>query len=412
MYLQSTVTQSGYGFVHFTSDYHGIQSALRAVGGLDNKVVEGITYSVEPSKNLLKQFESMPGYKDPALATMGMPTLRTGATANYNQRNELNLNAPVYNPSQHNYQQPQMGQMHERMAPPLYMPAMMQSSLGGTRSGATTPPTYYPRRSENIQQSRPRIDDLLGLNDPYQRKSVGQFNTAKSASVTRCVSPVNDMYNHYSKSAGNTPRIPMHWDNDLNGPPGLPTQSRSLNQPQSGSYAAHRLEGDCSQYKSSQSYSSRSLADWSLASGHSNNMMANDFSLVRVSPPVPQLHLPASQDDFFYESVNAGYIAALPPLSRTGSHSDLSQLTTNSNNLEDIAFEKLDKQGLLGNTATNSINSGFTSLEGDRSTGMNGSTTLSSLDAYSMNCSLNKFNAIDQERAPVEDIYGSLDACY
>lgn len=48
--------QSGYGFVHFSCDELGIESAFQAVSLVDNATIEGVTYNVELSKNLLKQF--------------------------------------------------------------------------------------------------------------------------------------------------------------------------------------------------------------------------------------------------------------------------------------------------------------------------------------------------------------------
>ena len=58
-YMQRTHRQSGYGFVHFTSDNDGIAAAFKAVSCIDNSTVESVTYNVELSKNLLKQFQEM-----------------------------------------------------------------------------------------------------------------------------------------------------------------------------------------------------------------------------------------------------------------------------------------------------------------------------------------------------------------
>lgn len=52
--------QSGYGFVHFSCDSVGIEAAFQAVAALDNSTINDITYNVELSKNLLKQFNSNP----------------------------------------------------------------------------------------------------------------------------------------------------------------------------------------------------------------------------------------------------------------------------------------------------------------------------------------------------------------
>lgn len=49
--------QSGYGFVHFTSDQAGIASAFRALSEVHNTTVNNVLYNVEASKNLLKQFK-------------------------------------------------------------------------------------------------------------------------------------------------------------------------------------------------------------------------------------------------------------------------------------------------------------------------------------------------------------------
>lgn len=54
-----TNRQSGYGFVHFSCDKAGVECAFQAVSALDNATVNGVTYYVELSKNLLKQFNEM-----------------------------------------------------------------------------------------------------------------------------------------------------------------------------------------------------------------------------------------------------------------------------------------------------------------------------------------------------------------
>eukprot|EP01040_Poterioochromonas_malhamensis_P009805 gene9805-10649_t len=53
-----TNRQSGYGFVHFSCDNLGVESAFQAVAALDNATLDGVTFNVELSKNLLKQFNS------------------------------------------------------------------------------------------------------------------------------------------------------------------------------------------------------------------------------------------------------------------------------------------------------------------------------------------------------------------
>jgi TolA-binding protein len=48
--------QSGYGFVHFSCDQGGIESAFKAVNAVDNANIANVVYNVELSKNLLKLF--------------------------------------------------------------------------------------------------------------------------------------------------------------------------------------------------------------------------------------------------------------------------------------------------------------------------------------------------------------------
>jgi hypothetical protein len=55
---QRTNKQSGYGFVHFSGDSAGVEAAIQAVANIDNATIDGVTYNVELSKNLLKQFHS------------------------------------------------------------------------------------------------------------------------------------------------------------------------------------------------------------------------------------------------------------------------------------------------------------------------------------------------------------------
>eukprot|EP00981_Chlorochromonas_danica_P014131 scaffold7410_cov169-Ochromonas_danica.AAC.16 len=48
--------QCGYGFVHFSSQRDGVTAALNAVQTMDNATIDNITFNVELSRNLLKQF--------------------------------------------------------------------------------------------------------------------------------------------------------------------------------------------------------------------------------------------------------------------------------------------------------------------------------------------------------------------
>eukprot|EP00981_Chlorochromonas_danica_P008474 scaffold2200_cov240-Ochromonas_danica.AAC.3 len=50
--------QSGYAFVHYASNEQGVQSAIKAVAAMDCNTVDNVTFKVELSRNLLKQFES------------------------------------------------------------------------------------------------------------------------------------------------------------------------------------------------------------------------------------------------------------------------------------------------------------------------------------------------------------------
>jgi hypothetical protein len=54
---QAQNTQSGYGFVHFAPNQAGIASAFQALSVVNNSTIDEVTYSVEASKNLLKQFK-------------------------------------------------------------------------------------------------------------------------------------------------------------------------------------------------------------------------------------------------------------------------------------------------------------------------------------------------------------------
>eukprot|EP00597_Dinobryon_sp_UTEXLB2267_P006583 CAMPEP_0170093194 /NCGR_PEP_ID=MMETSP0019_2-20121128/26339_1 /TAXON_ID=98059 /ORGANISM="Dinobryon sp., Strain UTEXLB2267" /LENGTH=811 /DNA_ID=CAMNT_0010313935 /DNA_START=155 /DNA_END=2590 /DNA_ORIENTATION=+ len=54
-----TNRQSGYGFVHFACDNLGVEAAFQAVAHVDNATIEGVSYNVELSKNLLKQFKEL-----------------------------------------------------------------------------------------------------------------------------------------------------------------------------------------------------------------------------------------------------------------------------------------------------------------------------------------------------------------
>lgn len=47
--------------MHFTNDLNGVESAFQAVSSVDNSTVDEVSYNVELSKNLLKQFHEMHG---------------------------------------------------------------------------------------------------------------------------------------------------------------------------------------------------------------------------------------------------------------------------------------------------------------------------------------------------------------
>eukprot|EP01031_Cornospumella_fuschlensis_P025419 gene25419-30693_t len=53
---QRTGRLCGYAFVHYVSAEEGVQAAFQAVAALDNATIDGVSYSVEVSRNLLKQF--------------------------------------------------------------------------------------------------------------------------------------------------------------------------------------------------------------------------------------------------------------------------------------------------------------------------------------------------------------------
>eukprot|EP00981_Chlorochromonas_danica_P006975 scaffold1508_cov182-Ochromonas_danica.AAC.9 len=55
-----TGRQSGLAFVHYDSTPQGLQSALQAISVMDGMSVEGIYFKVEPSRNLIKQFDQNP----------------------------------------------------------------------------------------------------------------------------------------------------------------------------------------------------------------------------------------------------------------------------------------------------------------------------------------------------------------
>mmetsp|Transcript_4112 Transcript_4112/g.8386 ORF Transcript_4112/g.8386 Transcript_4112/m.8386 type:complete len:905 (+) Transcript_4112:146-2860(+) len=50
-------TQSGYGFIHFSANQAGIASAFQALSGVHMNTIDTISFTVEASKNLLKQFK-------------------------------------------------------------------------------------------------------------------------------------------------------------------------------------------------------------------------------------------------------------------------------------------------------------------------------------------------------------------
>jgi hypothetical protein len=99
--VQRSNRQSGYGFVHFSCDSAGIEAAFQAVAALDNSTIDGITYNVELSKNLLKQFNADGSAKKDAVATEGAGSGNNSGLSSP-QRSSYNLlqgNTPMKSPT-------------------------------------------------------------------------------------------------------------------------------------------------------------------------------------------------------------------------------------------------------------------------------------------------------------------------
>eukprot|EP01038_Epipyxis_sp_PR26KG_P009531 gene9531-12838_t len=75
--------QCGYGFVHFANDAAGIESAFKAVAAIDNATIDEVTYSVEPSKNLLKQFQA-------SSSVQGIPSIGLGDSTMHSHGMKIN----------------------------------------------------------------------------------------------------------------------------------------------------------------------------------------------------------------------------------------------------------------------------------------------------------------------------------
>ena len=91
--------QSGYGFVHFSCDSEGIECAIRAVSEVDNSTFDGVTYNVELSKNLLKQFNDLQkvqlSNKDKELhVPMTMASLEDHMSNNFNMTSKFPSSFP------------------------------------------------------------------------------------------------------------------------------------------------------------------------------------------------------------------------------------------------------------------------------------------------------------------------------
>eukprot|EP01032_Pedospumella_encystans_P012070 gene12070-13988_t len=134
---QRSGRQSGYGFVHFSADHAGIIAAFDALSRMNNNTYDGVTYSVEPSKNLLRQMDEMnlgvPGNRGPRANQPG------AAPSQYQQHQPqqslydrgMPLQSrmePQYRPHQHHQQQQQgrddfhqMSKLYQQQPPPSHM---------------------------------------------------------------------------------------------------------------------------------------------------------------------------------------------------------------------------------------------------------------------------------------------------
>lgn len=129
--LQRTNRQSGYGFVHFSADSAGIAAAFQAVSAVDNSTVDGVTYNVELSKNLLKQFNEL--QKGQAPTEDHAPVSRAGG---------MNPNAPAFNNNASNHWAGPGGSQNGPFPPSnKYAPAG-QHHRGGSGGGGSGGP--YP----------------------------------------------------------------------------------------------------------------------------------------------------------------------------------------------------------------------------------------------------------------------------
>ena len=134
-FLQRSGRQSGYGFVHFSADHAGIIAAFDALSRMNNNTYDGVTYSVEPSKNLLRQMDEM---------NLGVPGNRGGPRAN-----QTSAAPPQY--QQHQSQQ----SLYDRSVP-------VQSRME---------PQYRPHHQHQQQQQQQQgRDDFHQMSKLYQQQ--------------------------------------------------------------------------------------------------------------------------------------------------------------------------------------------------------------------------------------------------
>lgn len=214
-----TGRQCGYGFVHFSSQQDGVHAAFNSISALDNATIDGITFNVELSRNLMKQFGEQ---------AVGPPVREMRAPSS----------PPVLKPPQYVPQHVQQHMQQHAQHAPMHQPyAYLQQ---GFRSVGHSPPSH---RHSNGQQQVPPAPPMplpAYASMPPLPMDFSNMSPRKEHSHSHRSSPVSattslECMSHSAPMDSYLGRPPRHYgtsspSNIAIGPPSNPS-SRSISPP-------------------------------------------------------------------------------------------------------------------------------------------------------------------------------------
>lgn len=199
--------QSGYAFVHFSTDSSGIKAAFDAVNSIDNQTIDGVTYNVELSKNLLKQFND----KTNSEYSSSEPSL--SRTSSFNSSN---LNSSFYstsssnntanNPNRYSSFSTNSSFTMQNVSPhqsynQLPIPNNANLSLLSTPSTVNSTPSISPSNSINILPRTISNSNMNRFEDSrLSHPNYSAFNNPTINSLNSTTNPTSAPYSSYTSN--------------------------------------------------------------------------------------------------------------------------------------------------------------------------------------------------------------------